>query len=157
MGKGAPEMDNRKRNLIDSLEVLRGGHRHEEDAEQGTADSAPDAQASPRDLHSILRTERATNALLEQENRRLERKALEAIAEVGRLRREMDTGRSDAIKPDRQLAEDILQERRALQMTLEAARQEGSLLTRALSESEAEVTRLSKTVELLVRKLGLAS
>lgn len=177
--------DEHKRDLINALEDLRGLSRGSESTVESCrptlfedaapvnptrenrrlAEASDKAMCSPSEssqlaqLRDELRSARATCSLLEEEVKRLEQKALSAIAEAGRLRCRLDQtaeGRLHGIgsshSTSRITGKDEL---RRLSSCVQKAQDERRLLTRALSDSESEIARLSKTINLLVRKLPM--
>lgn len=107
-------------------------------------------------LREQLRVAQSTSALFQEELLRLEQKALAAIAEAGELRRRLDLlTEEDAKHTKAGSPETAVPERKQLERTLEATEDQGRLLTRALNESEIEIFRLSKSIDMLVRKLGV--
>ncbi len=147
------ELETEKRNLLRCLEEDRAVLAHPAAAVAAVAGTENGEIAPLRAEIGLLRQQlqsaNATSDLLQDEVRRLETKALDAIAEVGRLRRqldEMNEKRTAADLPDTQ----------NLQRQLLDTCQERSLLTEALGNSEAEIGRLTRSLDLLVRKLNVA-
>lgn len=157
-------LDAHKRRVIDSLESMRSRPQ----PERGTDCAAPvrpsarkhldaviSTDAAGEDIDSLreeLRIARATCTLLEEEVARLEEKAIHAIAEAGQLRRAMDE-MMDKHRREREARSDGSFSFDDLQRDLDIAHDEKRLLTDALGDSESEIARLGKTIDLLVRKI----
>jgi hypothetical protein len=101
-------------------------------------------------LQDRLRTYEQTCAMLEHEVQMLEQQTLAALSEAGRLRRELD--RREAWKNQEHDSTDRL----VLQRRVEDSENERNLLLDALNNSEAELARMVKTLDLVVRKLQVA-
>ncbi|MBN2713648.1 MAG: hypothetical protein JXR97_14600 [Planctomycetes bacterium] len=153
-----------KRKLVDALEALRGHSPTVELAGcKSDASNRADIEGNiPEDINHVkmqLKSFKATCELLEEENRTLEKKALFAIAEAGKLRMCLDR-----IDQERKFfrssntdggAESLVDERENLHECIKSAEIERTLLTRAISDSESEIARLSKTIDLLVKKISI--
>ncbi len=121
--------------------------------------ASPDASPQVQLLLEQLRVSHATCELLEDELQRLEKRALDAIAEAGKLRRRLDNWESGLKRSPRPAAneeEPALDTRESFLRFQERADVDRRLLTDALSASEAEIMRMTKAIDLLVRKLRVA-
>jgi len=138
-----------KRRLLDAVEALR------------TPPVNPVIQPSPAvvvaelsatELRRQLKASEETCAMLEEEVRQLEAQTLEALAEVGRLRRRLDlmtpAANGNPVECNR--------ERDALREILATAEEERRLLTTALIDSENELARMTRTLDLMMRRLQAA-
>ena len=143
-----------KRRLLAAMDDWRGdGPEPSAPADPASAGEAARPDEVGR-LKARLEAAELARGLLEGEIRQLERRALAAIAEASRLRRSIDEAAS---RPDpRGLEEGWLRERRELRHDLEAARLERALLTSALSDSEAELSRMARAIDLMSRRLDVA-
>ena len=104
-------------------------------------------------LQKKLHSYEQTCALLEREVQVLEQQTLAALAEAGRLRRELDKNESEKrLNPAfaNPAGYDLLQRRIA------DIENERRLLLDALENSEAELARMARTLDLVVRKLQVA-
>lgn len=165
-----------KRKVIDSLEALRRplpeSEAREEMERSGECAIAPrlvdlrdialeasgekqaeevDAEEMAR-LRQELRMAHATCDLLQEEVHGLEEKALRALSEAGQLRRQLDDinherRREQAHTADGEETPDAMRRR------LHEAEEVNEMLTSALGTSEAEIARLGKTIDLLIRKI----
>lgn len=104
-------------------------------------------------LRDRARTAESTCALLEEELARLESQTLEAMAEAGRLRKSLDDIERVGGKAEMGV---WWRERVDLTRRLAEAERSRELLTSALIDSEAEIARLTRTLETAARKLNLA-
>lgn len=107
----------------------------------------------PSPLEERAHLAESTCAMLEEEMARLERQALDAMAEAGRLRRALD-------EIERQGGgsggESWWQEKASMAHRLQMAEQARDLLTSALLDSEAEIARLTKTLDMVARRFDVA-
>ena len=147
---------NEKRILIDSLELLRGNTPHKsENKGQNTASGTPIPQYTTE--ISVLRQEvkklQSANILLENDLKNMEQKALEAIAESGHLRHQLDMARDNSSANQNRYYEE---ERQALLSELRHSRYTHQMLSEAVTESQNEITRLTRTLEKLTFKLLVA-
>ena len=134
-----------KRRLLDAVEALRTP------PPQSAVPVA--AELSATELRRQLKASEATCAMLEEEVRQLEAQTLEALAEVGRLRRRLDLMDPDAANGN---PDECRKERDALREILATAEEERRLLTTALIDSENELTRMTRTLDLMMRRLQAA-
>jgi chromosome segregation ATPase len=105
-------------------------------------------------MRSALRGARQKASLLENEIAALEQKTLDAIAEAGALRRQLDL-----LRESRETGGDwgeVAREQETLRRRLREEEEERHLLTRALSDSETEIARLARSLEQLVRSFAAA-
>ena len=138
-----------KLRLMDAIDSLR------EPAEGNRPPPAPPVLPveDPGRLREKLHVYEQTCALLEREVQVLEQQTLAALAEAGRLRRELDRtetekrGNPESASP---ASLDFLVRRVA------DAENERRLLLDALGNSEAELARMARTLDLVVRKLQVA-
>ena len=140
-----------KRRLLAAVDDLRvAPARPARDGIRGAGDAD-----EIKSLRERLEAAESARRALEEEVRVLECRALTAIAETGRLRRALDEARAEREHDRRETRwrDDGVDLRRGL----EAAQLERSLLTSALSESESELSRMARTIDLMTRKLDLAS
>lgn len=148
-----------KRNLIDSLEAMRGAHTADRcPSSQAVAcpsSAQPTTQALQHEigvLREELHSSRSTNAILENDLRRMEQKALDTIAENGQLKQCLDKMRQSG-----QLSADAEAEEKARLITeLSQARNDHFMLTQALIDSENELSRLTRMLEKLAGRLCAA-
>lgn len=102
-------------------------------------------------LREKLHAYEQTCAMLEKEVQVLEQQTLAALAEAGRLRRELDrTEEASRRNQQSDISREILERRIADSET------ERQLLLDALENSEAELARMVKTLDVVVRKLQVA-
>ena len=143
-----------KRRLLAAIDDLRGvAPDRLPEPEPGAARIGGGDEAD--DLRRRLEEAEGARRALEEEVRVLERRALAAIAEAGRLRRALD---ETAVSRDHDRQETRWRaESREIRLGLEAAHLERSLLTSALSDSESELARMARTIDLMARKLDVAS
>lgn len=93
--------------------------------------------------------------LLKKELRLLEQKALDAIAESGQLRRQIDEMQEERVGCPEELTR-LMTDHAALRRRLHVEKEERVLLTRALSQSECEIARLTRTLDQLSRQIRAA-
>lgn len=139
-----------KLRLMDAIDSLRVPT---ETPRQPLSSVPADTDGDSGKLREKLHVYEQTCALLEREVQVLEQQTLAALAEAGRLRRELD--RNEAEKRGRpEFASpaglDLLERRVA------DAENERRLLLDALENSEAELARMARTLDLVVRKLQVA-
>jgi len=102
-------------------------------------------------LREKLHAYEQTCAMLEKEVQVLEQQTLAALAEAGRLRRELDrTEEANRRNQQCNISRELLERRIADSET------ERQLLLDALENSEAELARMVKTLDVVVRKLQVA-
>lgn len=143
-----------KRDLINSLESLRGGRSQAIPARREPQPEAiqTDLPSRQDDLHYLqneLRLSRTTNSMLENDLKRMEQKLLDTIAENGRLKQMLDKASCNGGQqrlPSDDRAEDILRQ-------LQQSRNDHFMLTQALIDSENEIARLTKVLEKLTNRL----
>lgn len=104
-------------------------------------------------LQEKLHVYEQTCAMLEREVQVLEQQTLSALAEAGRLRRELD--RSKAAQSNACITEGYI-EKEQFHRIIKESENERRLLLDALESSEAELARMVKTLDLVVRKLQVA-
>lgn len=92
---------------------------------------------------------------LEREMHLLEQQALDAIAEAGRLRQRVHEMQSDRSRHATSAVQAV-QEHDEIRRRLTREREEKLLLTEALGDSETEIARLAKNIDLLARKVTAA-
>lgn len=126
--------------LMDAVDSLR---RPERPGEAAAAVESADVEA----LRERLRSSEETCELLRDEVRCLEQQSLTALAEASRLRKELDT----AIKRRADCSFSAI-EAGEWRQRLMAADSERRLLVAALSDSENEIVRLTRTLDLMARK-----
>ena len=147
---------NEKRILIDSLELLRGNTPHKsENTRESDNRSTLNQQYTAK--ITILQQEakklKSANILLESDLKSMEQKALEAISESGRLRHQLDMARDNSSANQNRYYEE---ERQALLSELRHSRYTHQMLTEALTESQNEITRLTRDLEKLTFKFLIA-
>lgn len=104
-------------------------------------------------LQEKLHVYEQTCAMLEREVQVLEQQTLAALAEAGRLRRELD--KNEAEKRNAPGYLDYV-ERDNIRKIIDDSESERRLLLDALENSEAELARMVKTLDLVARKLQVA-
>lgn len=137
-----------KLRLMDAIDSLRGPL-----GDKCVHSVPPADDADTTKIREKLQSYEQTCALLEREVQVLEQQTLAALAEAGRLRRELD--RSEEEKR-RSLAYAAYAGRDILERRIEDSENERRLLLDALENSEAELARMVKTLDLVVRKLQVA-
>lgn len=106
-------------------------------------------------LQEKLRVYEQTCAMLEREVHELEQQTFASLAEAGRLRRELDRSKAErGAHPLADSAEYI--EKAQFNRIVKESENERRLLIDALESSEAELARMVKTLDLVVRKLQVA-
>lgn len=142
-----------KLRLMDAIDSLRGPAEPEAHPVQA---AQPVARAAVDDNDAVrkkLHVYEQTCAMLEREVQVLEQQTLAALAEAGRLRRELDKNEEEkrrSLEHASYAGRDILERRIADSET------ERRLLLDALENSESELARMVKTLDLVVRKLQVA-
>ncbi len=111
-------------------------------------DQAPQ-QPSVETLLEKLRMYEQTCAMLEREVQVLEQQTVTALAEAGRLRRELDRSQAEKSRPGHA-------EQSGMDRIIRESENERRLLLDALENSEAELARMVKTLDLVARKLQVA-
>ena len=137
-----------KRRLLDAVESLRTPP-----AQPTFPVAAAVAELSTTELRRQLKESEATCAMLEEEVRQLESQTLEALAEVGRLRRRLDMMDPEAANGN---PDECRRERDTLREILATAEEERRLLTTALIDSENELARMTRTLDVMMRRLQAA-
>lgn len=108
-------------------------------------------------MREALRISTATCNLLEEEIKSMERKALEAIAENGRLRKRLDevTCKEIGKRPALPATQKLFISRRNSETQVGYERVH-DLLTEALCDSEREISRLTQALGVIVRKVEIS-
>ena len=104
-------------------------------------------------LQEKLHVYEQTCAMLEREVQVLEQQTLTALAEAGRLRRELDRSKAERCRSP--FSEGYI-EKEQFHRIIKESENERRLLLDALESSEAELARMVKTLDLVVRKLQVA-
>lgn len=104
-------------------------------------------------LQEKLHVYEQTCAMLEREVQVLEQQTLAALAEAGRLRRELDRNEAEKRRAAGYLD---FAEKDSLKKIITESENERRLLLDALENSEAELARMVKTLDLVARKLQVA-
>lgn len=104
-------------------------------------------------LQEKLHVYEQTCAMLEREVQVLEQQTLAALAEAGRLRRELDKSETEKRRNDGFLD---YAEKDSIRKIIDDSETERRLLLDALENSEAELARMVKTLDLVARKLQVA-
>ncbi len=142
------ELQQKKRNLIDSIESLRESRP----VNTGTIAPLKEEINTGEDkvimLEKELKLSRATVAMLENDLRRMEQKALEAIAENGKLKQQLDLQNEQVSGSSCQIS----YEQQDLLDQLHQSRNDHFMLTQALIDSENEIGRLTRALEKITRK-----
>ncbi len=153
-------MEDKKRRLIGSLEAARSTRQATDERERenvnGGMGCTPDESMELARLREDLLQSRKTCAMLEDELRQLESKALSAIVEAGAMRRRIDTNNLQFGDHENESWALHVFERAELVRQIEVINGEKQLLLRALSDSEREIGRLTKTLDLLAGKFQAA-
>ncbi len=150
---------NEKRILIDSLELLRGNAQSKNDSttkitnKNIVKNNIADNIKELHELRQEVRKLQSANILLESDLKNMEQKALDAIAESGKLHHQLDLVRDKTSANHTRYYEE---ERQALLDELHHSRYTHEMLTEAIYESQNEITRLTKTIEKLTFKLLVA-
>lgn len=140
---------NDKLRLLDAIDAMREPARPAQE-ETLRLEQAP---ASVEVLQEKLHVYEQTCAMLEREVQVLEQQTLAALAEAGRLRRELD--QNEAAK--RRTAGFLdYAEKDSIRKIIAESENERRLLLDALENSEAELARMVKTLDLVARKLQVA-
>jgi len=139
-----------KRRLLDAVEALRTPPANPAIL---PSPAVVVAELSATELRRQLRESEETCAMLEEEVRQLEAQTLEALAEVGRLRRRLDLMTPAAANGN---PDECSRERDTLREILATAEEERRLLTTALIDSENELARMTRTLDLMMRRLQAA-
>lgn len=139
---------NDKLRLLDAIDAMRepGPAREEAEPVRKTVDSVEVLQEK---LHAYEQT----CAMLEHEVQVLEQQTLAALAEAGRLRRELDRNKAEK---ERTAGFLDYAEKDSVMKIISESENERRLLLDALENSEAELARMVKTLDLVARKLQVA-
>lgn len=139
---------NDKIRLMDAIDAMR------EPAHAASAgESVTKTVDSVEVLQEKLRVYEQTCALLEREVQVLEQQTLAALAEAGRLRRELDRNEEEKRRTAGFLD---YAEKDSVRKIIAESETERRLLLDALENSEAELARMVKTLDLVARKLQVA-
>ena len=140
---------NDKLRLLDAIDAMREPCESDQSEPLRIEDAPPTVEALQEKLHMYEQT----CAMLEREVQILEQQTIAALAEAGRLRRELD--RSEA---EKRRSEDYLDylEMDSIRKIISDSETERRLLLDALENSETELARMVKTLDLVVRKLQVA-
>ncbi len=152
MGDGAAEFGKNwkdKLRLLDAIDAMREPSRAMP-AQPAPVERTTDTVAV---LQEKLHMYQQTCAMLEREVQVLEQQTLAALAEAGRLRRELD--RNEAEKR-RVVGFLDFAEKDSIRKIIDDSETERRLLLDALENSEAELARMVKTLDLVARKLQVA-
>lgn len=135
--------------LLDAIDAMREPSENDI-SEPLRLDPAPPTVAV---LQEKLRVYEQTCSMLEREVQVLEQQTMTALAEAGRLRRELDRSQSE-----RNRGESFLDhaEKDSITRIIRESENERRLLLDALENSEAELARMVKTLDLVARKLQVA-
>lgn len=138
-----------KLRLLDAIDSMR-------EPVQPLPPEALTVEKNPANLEVLqekLHVYEQTCAMLEREVQVLEQQTLAALAEAGRLRRELD--KSEANKRRGASLEGYV-ERDSFDKIILESENERRLLLDALENSEAELARMVKTLDMVARKLQVA-
>lgn len=138
-----------KLRLLDAIDAMR------EPARPAPSESLA-FPAPPHSLEALqekLHCYEQTCAMLEREVQVLEQQTLAALAEAGRLRRELDRTEAEKRRNDGFLD---YAEKDSVRKIISESERERRLLLDALENSEAELARMVKTLDLVARKLQVA-
>ena len=138
-----------KLRLLDAIDAMR-----EPTENTATEPVRMDQTTQPVEvLQEKLHMYEQTCAMLEREVQVLEQQTMAALAEAGRLRRELDRSQSgkDRISGFLDHAE-----KDSIAKIIRESENERRLLLDALENSEAELARMVKTLDLVARKLQVA-
>ena len=150
MGGGAAEFGKNwkdKLRLLDAIDAMRAPSHV-----MSSGPAAPNA-VSVEVLQEKLRMYEQTCAMLEREVQVLEQQTLAALAEAGRLRRELDR---NEVEKRRVIGFLDFAEKDSIRKIIDDSENERRLLLDALENSEAELARMVKTLDLVARKLQVA-
>ncbi len=142
-----------KLRLLDAIDSMRGPMSAAPvSVETAAVAKTPDALDA---LQEKLRVYEQTCAMLEREVQVLEQQTFASLAEASRLRHELERSRAEAgggCSPDG--VEYVGKEQ--FNRIIRESENERRLLLDALESSEAELARMVKTLDLVVRKLQVA-
>jgi hypothetical protein len=137
--------------LLDEIDALRGPVPA---APVAVVEELPPAD-SVATLQEKLRVYESTCAMLEREVHVLEQQTFASLAEASRLRRELDRSKAERDASPFAGSPDYV-EKEQLTRIVQESEHERRLLIDALESSEAELARMVKTLDLVVRKLQVA-
>jgi len=140
---------NDKLRLLDAIDSMREPSRS--DPTEALRLDPP--SASVEVLQEKLHVYEQTCAMLEREVQVLEQQTLAALAEAGRLRRELDKKEEEKRRTVGFLD---YAEKDSIRKIITESENERRLLLDALENSEAELARMVKTLDLVARKLQVA-
>ncbi len=140
-----------KLRLLDAIDDMREPVREPQAVQSFSG--AGSAIESVEVLREKLHTYEQTCAMLEREVQVLEQQTLAALAEASRLRRELNQKEAQQDRCDQFL--DYI-EKDSVMKILSESENERRLLLDALENSEAELARMVKTLDLVARKLQVA-
>lgn len=140
---------NDKLRLLDAIDAMRKPCETAHPEPLRIEPAPPTMEVLQEKLHMYEQT----CAMLEREVQVLEQQTMAALAEAGRLRRELD--RNEA---EKRRSEDYLDylEMDSIRKMISDSETERRLLLDALENSEAELARMVKTLDLVARKLQVA-
>ena len=140
---------NDKLRLLDAIDAMR-----EPMESVSVQPQTPERQPETVEvLQEKLHVYEQTCAMLEQEVQTLEQQTLAALAEAGRLRRELDQREAEKRRSAGFLD---YAEKESIRKIMDESETERRLPLDALENSEAELVRMVKTLDLVVRKLQVA-
>lgn len=137
-----------KLRLLDAIDDMREPAQPAMEIER-----APRAAQTVEVLQEKLYVYEQTCAMLEHEVQVLEQQTLAALAEAGRLRRELDQKEAEK---RRNVGFLDYAEKDSIRKIIDESENERRLLLDALENSEAELARMVKTLDLVARKLQVA-
>jgi hypothetical protein len=147
-----------KLRLLDAIDSMRGPMRATPvetlvvETVSAVAEQADHAAATEA-LREKLRVYEQTCAMLEREVRVLEQQTFASLAEASRLRHELERSKAEQGRASGS-GEFIAKEQ--FNRIVKESENERRLLLDALESSEAELARMVKTLDLVVRKLQVA-
>ena len=141
-----------KLRLLDAIDSMRGPMRAApaETLVVTKTSGAVESTDSLAALQEKLRVYEQTCAMLEREVQVLEQQIFASLAEASRLRRELDRSKADQADAGEYIAKD------QFNRIIRESENERKLLLDALESSEAELARMVKTLDLVVKKLQVA-
>lgn len=142
-----------KLRLLDAIDSMRGPVSVVPAAPAVSASAVAEQDAGVMEaLQEKLHVYEQTCAMLEREVQVLEQQTLASLAEASRLRRELECSKASRQAPG--TGEFI--EKEQFNRIVKESENERRLLLDALESSEAELARMVKTLDLVVRKLQVA-
>ncbi len=139
-----------KLRLLDDIDSLRGPLLPPASVAVSAAGSNAAALAA---LQEKLHVYEQTCAMLEREVQVLEQQTLASLAEASRLRHELERSKAEQARGS---DADAYIAKEQFQRVIKESENERRLLLDALESSEAELARMVKTLDLVVRKLQVA-